>query len=38
MHSWNEQALVDMHDFEVIDFLHSEKIIHEISTMPKVNP
>ena len=25
MHSLNEQALVDMHDFEVVDILGSEK-------------
>ena len=38
MHSWNEHALIDMHDFEVVDVLGSKKVFHEISTMPKVNP
>ena len=38
MHSLNEQALVDMHEFEVVDILGSKKILHEIRTMPKVNP
>lgn len=38
MHSWNEQASMCIHDFEVIDFLGSENIFQKINAMPKVKP
>ena len=38
MHSWNEQASMDIHDYEVIDFHGSENIFQKRNSIPKVNP